>query len=73
MARGTYGTKTGNAIGRPYDSDDVENQIRLLRAEGLGMLKIAKLAGWLWCICCAASGCEKCMNRSQLWAGSRHR
>lgn len=36
------GTKSGNAIGRPAVSSDVEDRIRELRAEGLGMLKIAK-------------------------------
>ena len=36
------GTKSGNAIGRPAVSTDVEDRIRELRAEGLGMVKIAK-------------------------------
>jgi DNA invertase Pin-like site-specific DNA recombinase len=39
------GTKSGNAIGRPTVSVEVENRIRELRAEGLGMLKIAQQAG----------------------------
>jgi DNA invertase Pin-like site-specific DNA recombinase len=39
------GTKSGNAIGRPAVSMDVEDRIRELRAEGLGMIKIAKQAG----------------------------
>lgn len=38
------GTKSGNPIGRPAVSDDVEARIRELRSEGLGMLKIAKEA-----------------------------
>lgn len=46
MARAkAKGTKSGNAIGRPSVSIDIENQIRELRADGLGMLKIAKQAG----------------------------
>lgn len=40
-----HGTKTGNAIGRPAVGQDVEQRIRELRAEGLGMLKVAKLLG----------------------------
>jgi DNA invertase Pin-like site-specific DNA recombinase len=39
------GTKTGNPIGRPAISGKVEHRIRALRAEGLGMLKVAKLVG----------------------------
>ena len=39
------GTKSGLAIGRPTVDSDVENQIRALRAEGLGMVKIAKQLG----------------------------
>jgi len=35
------GTKSGQAIGRPRASEDVEARIRELRAEGLGMVKIA--------------------------------
>ncbi|MCV2360995.1 recombinase family protein [Paucibacter sp. TC2R-5] len=35
------GTKSGLAIGRPRASEDVEARIRELRAEGLGMVKIA--------------------------------
>jgi len=38
------GTKSGNPIGRPAVSGDVEGRIRELRADGLGMLKIAKEA-----------------------------
>lgn len=46
MARAkAKGTKSGNAIGRPGVGDAVEGHIRALRAEGLGMLKIAKQAG----------------------------
>jgi DNA invertase Pin-like site-specific DNA recombinase len=45
MARAkARGTKSGNAIGRPAVSLDVEDHIRLLRADGLGMVKIAKQA-----------------------------
>lgn len=36
------GTRSGNAIGRPAVSSEVEDRIRELRAEGIGMLKIAK-------------------------------
>jgi len=39
------GTKSGLAIGRPAVSSDVEDHIRALRAEGLGILKVAKAAG----------------------------
>lgn len=39
------GTKSGNAIGRPTVGEEVEQRIRELRAEGLGMLKVAKLVG----------------------------
>jgi DNA invertase Pin-like site-specific DNA recombinase len=39
------GTKSGNPIGRPAVGAKVENRIRALRAEGLGMLKVAKLVG----------------------------
>ena len=39
------GTKSGNPIGRPAVGAKVEDRIRSLRAEGLGMLKIAKLLG----------------------------
>ena len=39
------GTKSGLPIGRPAVSAAVEDRIRELRAEGLGMLKIAKQAG----------------------------
>jgi DNA invertase Pin-like site-specific DNA recombinase len=46
MARAKKGgTKSGKAIGRPAVSEAVEDQIRELRAEGLGMLKIAAQAG----------------------------
>lgn len=38
------GTKSGKAIGRPVASGAVEARIRALRAEGHGILKIAKLA-----------------------------
>jgi DNA invertase Pin-like site-specific DNA recombinase len=38
------GTKSGNPIGRPSVSEDVEARIRELRSEGFGMLKIAKEA-----------------------------
>ena len=37
-----HGTKSGNAIGRPATSPETEAQIRELRAQGMGMLKIAK-------------------------------
>ncbi len=39
------GTKSGKAIGRPMVADGVEASILELRAQGLGMLKIAKEAG----------------------------
>jgi DNA invertase Pin-like site-specific DNA recombinase len=39
------GTKTGNAIGRPRASPDVEARIHELRATGLGMVKIAAQVG----------------------------
>jgi DNA invertase Pin-like site-specific DNA recombinase len=39
------GTKSGNPIGRPAVAAKVEDHIRELRAQGLGMLKIAKQAG----------------------------
>jgi len=35
------GTKSGLAIGRPKISDEIESRIRELRAQGMGMLKIA--------------------------------
>ncbi len=38
------GTKSGNPIGRPMVASDIEDRIRALRADGLGMLKIAKTA-----------------------------
>ena len=39
------GTKSGNPIGRPTVSAETEGQIRALRAQGHGILKIAKAAG----------------------------
>jgi DNA invertase Pin-like site-specific DNA recombinase len=39
------GTRSGKAIGRPKTGADVEDRIRTLRAEGKGMLKIAKEVG----------------------------
>jgi DNA invertase Pin-like site-specific DNA recombinase len=39
------GTKSGNPIGRPAVGGDVEQRIRELRAQDLGMLKIAKQVG----------------------------
>ena len=46
MARAkSKGTKSGNAIGRPSVSNAIENQIRVLRGEGLGMINIAKRIG----------------------------
>jgi DNA invertase Pin-like site-specific DNA recombinase len=46
MARAkAKGTKSGIAIGRPAVSIEIESQIRQLRTEGLGMLKIARQAG----------------------------
>lgn len=39
------GTKSGNAIGRPSVSPDVEARIRELRATGLGIVKTAKQVG----------------------------
>lgn len=40
-----HGTKSGNPIGRPAVGEDVEQRIRTLRAQGIGMLRIAKQAG----------------------------
>lgn len=37
-----HGTKSGKAIGRPVTSPKTEASIRELRAQGMGMLKIAK-------------------------------
>jgi DNA invertase Pin-like site-specific DNA recombinase len=46
MARAkAKGTKSGNAIGRPAVSAKVEDRVRELRSQGLGMLKIAAQAG----------------------------
>jgi DNA invertase Pin-like site-specific DNA recombinase len=39
------GTKSGNPVGRPSVGAEVEQRIRELRGQGLGMLKIAKAAG----------------------------
>jgi len=39
------GTKSGNAIGRPTVSAAIEDRIRELRADGMGMLRIAREAG----------------------------
>lgn len=39
------GTKTGNPIGRPMVASSVEDRIRRLRAQGLGMLKVAQEVG----------------------------
>lgn len=45
MARAkAKGTKLGNPIGRPSAPGAVEDQIRQLRAHGLGVLKIASQA-----------------------------
>ena len=41
----TKGTKSGNAIGRPAVHSGVEAQIRMLRPQGLGIIKIAKQVG----------------------------
>ena len=38
------GTKSGNAIGRPVVSGAIEDRIRELRANGMGMLRIAREA-----------------------------
>jgi DNA invertase Pin-like site-specific DNA recombinase len=40
-----HGTKSGNAIGRPSVPTAIEDRIRELRANGLGMIKIASQAG----------------------------
>ena len=40
-----HGTKSGNAIGRPSVSIEVEAQIRELRATGMGIVKTAKQVG----------------------------
>jgi DNA invertase Pin-like site-specific DNA recombinase len=46
MARAkAQGTESGRPIGRPAVKGEVEQRIRRLRAEGHGMLKIAKLVG----------------------------
>jgi DNA invertase Pin-like site-specific DNA recombinase len=46
MARAkAKGTKSGNAIGRPLVSAKVEDRVKELRSQGLGMLKIATQAG----------------------------
>jgi DNA invertase Pin-like site-specific DNA recombinase len=37
-----HGTKSGKAIGRPSISPETEANIRVLRAQGMGMLRIAK-------------------------------
>lgn len=43
MARAkAEGTKSGNPIGRPMVASSKEDRIRALRADGLGMLKIAR-------------------------------
>jgi len=61
MARAkSKGTKSGNAIGRPAVSTDIEIQIRNLRAEGIGMLKIAKKAG------CGVSVVQRVLAGNQL-------
>ncbi len=39
------GTKSGAAIGRPKVSEDVEGRIKALRAEGVGILRIAREVG----------------------------
>jgi DNA invertase Pin-like site-specific DNA recombinase len=39
------GTKSGNPIGRPSVSSDIETKILELRATGMGVLKIAKQVG----------------------------
>jgi DNA invertase Pin-like site-specific DNA recombinase len=39
------GTRSGLPIGRPKVGEDVANRIRQLRAEGHGMLKVARLVG----------------------------
>ena len=46
MARAkAKGTKSGNPIGRPSVGVTTEMRIRELRADGFGILKIAKRAG----------------------------
>ena len=46
MARAkAKGTKSGNPIGRPAVSTDIEQKILQLRSQGLGMIKIANHAG----------------------------
>ena len=39
------GTKSGNPIGRPVVSSDIEERILQLRGEGMGMIKIAREVG----------------------------
>ena len=39
------GTKSGLPIGRPCVGSDVEDQIRMLRAQGLGIVSIARQLG----------------------------
>ncbi len=53
-----HGTKSGRAIGRPTVEVEVEDQIRSLREEGLGMLKIAKQVG------CGVSVVQRVVNAS---------
>ena len=61
MARAkAKGTKSGNAIGRPAVSPSVEDQIRVLRAQGLGILKIASQAG------CGVSVVQRVLAHSTL-------
>jgi DNA invertase Pin-like site-specific DNA recombinase len=38
-------TKSGKPIGRPRIAENVETRIRELRAEGMGVIKIAKTLG----------------------------
>ncbi len=46
MARAkAKGTKSGSPIGRPVVSSEVEQRIRDLRAQGMGMIKVANQAG----------------------------
>jgi DNA invertase Pin-like site-specific DNA recombinase len=56
------GTKSGNPIGRPAVSAEVEQRIRHLRSSGMGMLKIAKAAG------CGVSVVQRVLSGQPGWS-----
>ncbi len=65
MARAkAKGTKTGNPIGRPPVSAEVEQRIRELRGQGVGMLKVAKVVG------CGVSVVQRVAAAAALGPGS---